>query len=142
MPIVLPDLPTTTVTPDDVRKIIKLNATFTDEIIQEFIDSAHQMVTERISSAPCHTEASLRQVELWLSAHYVSIRADKKSVVKIGDGADTYRKPTVLLKGFDSSYEGQAAVGFDCSRKLLGVGKKAFLFSPFGGGDTPTPVTS
>ena len=141
MTIVLPDLPTTTVTPDDVRKIIKLDATFTDEIIHEFIKGAHQMVEDRIASEPCHTEGSLRQVELWMSAHYTSIRANKKGAVKIGDGMDTYRAPTVLLKGFDSSYEGQTAVGFDCSRKLLGVGKKAFVFVPFGGGDTPTPTT-
>ncbi len=142
MPIELPDLPTGAVTPDEVRKIIELKSSITDTIIQAFIDSAHQMVEDRIASASCHSEESLVKVELWLSAHYLSIRAKEKSAIKIGDGADTYRAPTVLLKNLESSFYGQAALGFDCSGLLIGAGKKKFLFIPAGGGDTPTPVTS
>ena len=123
---------TTPATPDTVRLILETD--LTDPQLQAFIDAAAVIITSSgMDDADCHTDASITQVHIWLSAHLAYARAGAISSEKIGDAAETKRNPGVLLTGIESTYYGQSALNLDCSGILATTGKEAVTFQPFGG---------
>ena len=122
------------VTAAEVKLIIETD--LPDATVDAFIDSATKLVDQYIADATCHGTDSLKQVELWLSAHLLSIRDKALSSEKLGDAQDTQRAPGVLLKGLDSSFWGQMARAFDCSGTLADSGKRGVQVVTFGGAGT------
>lgn len=118
----------------EVKLIIETD--LPDATVDAFIDSATKLVDQYLLDATCHDDDSLEQVELWLSAHLLSIRDKALSSEKLGDAQDTQRAPGVLLKALDSSYWGQMALAFDCSGTLADIGKRGVQFVTFGGAGT------
>ena len=118
----------------EVKLIIETD--LPDATVDAFIASATLLVDQYIEDTTCHDSTSLKQVELWISAHLLSIRDNSRGSEKLGDAQESQRAPGVLLKGLDSSYWGQTALAFDCSGILADIGKRGVQFVTFGGAGT------
>ena len=119
-------------TPADVRLILETD--LTDPELDAFIAAAASIITSSgMDDADCHTDASITQVHIWLSAHLAYVRAGAISSETIGDSQESQRNPGVLLTGLESTYYGQTARNLDCSGILATTGKEAVIFQPFGG---------
>lgn len=119
------------VTITEVRVILSAeeSAKLSDGQIQAAIDTA-TIIVDRLASADCHSAASLKQVELYLSAH-IAVQTSSGGEVteeKIGDASEKRNKS----KDGTTSYL-QTAQMLDCSGRLVDFGKGQVLFVPFGG---------
>ena len=110
------------VTPDEVKCLVG-DVSMTDACMNTLIQCANALVSKDLASQPCHDEESLKCVELFISAHLVALNAHRVSSQKIGDAAETYSRPGVLLQGLHATTYGQSAIDFDCSDVLVNKGK-------------------
>jgi hypothetical protein len=95
-----------------------------------YIIAAHSVIAQNgLAAYPCHDEASLKEVERWLAAHFAATSDQSYSLQKekMGDSEDTYfdRSKGEGLKG--SSF-GQQAILLDCSGVLAILGKRKARF--------------
>lgn len=124
-----------------VKNIIQTD--LTDAQITIHIEAASNLVTARLTGAGL-TDEQLSDVEMYLAAHLISIRA-------IG-GMDEYKVGETQFKAtpsgasspqsLQSTSYGRAALALDTSGKLASAGKQRALFSAHGHvpqtGDTTT----
>lgn len=104
------------VTDTEVKKIIDTTITTTP-----FIRSANLVVTDRLVGQGLSTDM-LKEIELWLAAHFVAIR-DKQFVKrKIGDAEDTYQVGK-LGEGLKATEFGQQVILLDSTGILSRAGK-------------------
>ena len=105
-----------------------------DPTLESCINTANILINEvlDLDSQACHTDDTLAQTELYLSAFLCYTNAAKFSSEKIGDAQEATRNPGVLLKGLDSNWYGQMAKMMDCSGLLGKLGAQKVTFQPFG----------
>lgn len=92
----------TRVTEAEVKDIIDTD--LTEEQIRPFIEAASQLITDTLSGEEYGT-ITLKEIERWLSAHFIAIRDPRVAQEKIGDAAVTYQGKTGL--GLDHTSYGQ-----------------------------------
>ena len=85
-----------------------------------FITTADIIVSENLASAG-YTDARLKQIELWLTAHFVCQWDKRVSSEKIGDASNTYEGKTGM--GLDSSSYGQQVKLLDTQGILANMDK-------------------
>lgn len=117
--------PNARVTAEQVRDLI--STTLTDARVNAMINTAHLVVEQRLSGKG--VEASvLKQIELWLSAHFVSLADPRKKQVKIDEVTVTYATPDSSLEGLRSTTFGQQALALDPTNSLASTAlKKAVM---------------
>lgn len=113
------------VTADEVKAI--LDTTLTDAQLDVFIASANILVDDLLSGASCHTTASLKEMERWISAHFATARELELVSDKIGEAAESYGGT-----GKSSRYWDRASQ-IDCSGLLVNQGNVPFTASFIGG---------
>jgi hypothetical protein len=117
------------VTSELVREIISTE--LTDSQINAFANTAHLVVQENLASKGL-SEARLKQIELYLAAHFLSMRDQRKKQVKAGDVAITYQGETST--GLQATLYGQQAMMLDPSGTLASLSQRKATLSTFGGG--------
>ena len=105
------------VSDDEVKAVIQTNNTTIP-----FIDTANLIVTENLVGLG-HSDGRLKQIELYLAAHFVAITEERGGLVRsaTGDDAETYSDPKG--KGFESTRYGQQAMALDTTGTLAKFGK-------------------
>lgn len=69
--------------------------------------------------------ATLKEIERWLSAHALSMTKEPQvKQEQIGDAAITYQGTIGVGKGFEATYYGQMALSLDVTGKLQSLGKR------------------
>lgn len=89
-----------------------------------FIDNANLFVNNTLSSSGL-TEATLKMIELYVSAHLVGITINDGNVKskRIGESQKTYSTP-IILDGLKLTKYGETALLLDTSATLVSAGKK------------------
>jgi hypothetical protein len=110
------------VTATEVKEII--STSLSDSIVEAFIDAANTVVSEIIGSDTTLSTTQKKEVERWLSAHFLACaREQQPQSEKDGDASITYQGSTGM--GLDSTYYGQTVKIIDTTGKLArSVGKK------------------
>jgi len=117
------------VSEDDVREIIEVSSTL---ILDAFITSANVFITATLGTTL--SEGLLKEIERWMSAHFVAIREKRANSVKIGDAEETYSVKVGM--GLKATQYGQQAILLDTTGVLdkLGERKKTYsmtILNPF-----------
>ena len=107
------------VTSAEVREIIEVDSSLT---LTAFITVANLIVTERLSGQGVGT-TTLKEVERWLSAHFVAIRDPRAKTEKLGDAMATYYGDATG-SGLDATPYGQQAKTIDPTGNLGKAGKR------------------
>ena len=94
------------VTEAEVKEIIDTSLT----PLTPFIDTAHLMVDENLLGSGL-TEAVLTKIELFLSAHLVTLREKQIRIEEFGDSKNEYEGKTGM--GLESSHYGQTVLLLD-----------------------------
>jgi len=116
-------LPDARVNAGQVREII--STSLPDGQINAFINTAHRLVDDRLSNKGM-TAALLGEIELWLAAHFLSMRDQRKKQVKVGDTSVTFQGESGM--GLNATSYGQQAALLDYSGSLAALGlRKATL---------------
>ena len=105
------------VTEQEVRNIFETDITD----LSPFITAANLMVNENLFGQGL-TDATLKEIERWLSAHLATARDPRTSKESMGDASQTYQGDSGL--GLDSSRYGQMVKTLDPTGRLTAVGKK------------------
>jgi len=93
-----------------------------DESIQIFIRSANTLVNTRLSGKGLDEEL-LKEIEMWLSAHFVAAARDRITTSEtIGPASETYAN--VFSEGLKSTPYGQTAINLDPTGELSKLGSK------------------
>ena len=84
-----------------------------------FINTATVVVDENLVDKGLST-ALLKEIELYLAAHYTTIREQQLTSEELGEAKNTYQGKTEM--GLDSSFYGQTAKQLDTSGTLSNIG--------------------
>lgn len=104
------------VTEEEVKAILDTTLTLT-----AFITTANLLVTEELEGSG-YSEARLKQIELYLSAHFACLKDPRLSKQKIGDAEDTYQV-SKLGMGLEGSSYGQQVLALDSNSILANLSK-------------------
>jgi hypothetical protein len=111
------DVPTEArVNVNDVAAIIATE--LTDEQIQAFITTAHQIVVDRVQGQGL-SEDTMTQIEQYLAAHFVSLRDPRVEMEKIGGEYQARYQIGDLGEGLASTVYGQTALALDSTGTLI-----------------------
>lgn len=97
------------VTQEEVAGIIKVNLTKIPDLTP-FIDAANLLVTDECAGSS-YSDARLKQIELWLSAHFYAVRDPRRSS-EAASGVSQSLQSSVSL-GFNVTHYGQQAMLLD-----------------------------
>lgn len=105
------------VTVAEVKAIIDVED---DRDVSPFIELATLLVDENLASAGL-SAARLKQIELYLSAHYTAVTVERGalSVSKLGDALETYKGD--YTQGLNLTRYGQQAITLDTSGTLAAM---------------------
>ncbi len=110
------------VTPEEVRAVID---TVPDSVdLATFIETANLIITEQITDATI-SAARLRQIELYLSAHFVAITRERGGLTSDETGESKAEFSDVYEAGFALTRFGQAAMQLDTSGVLKAINEDA-----------------
>lgn len=118
------------VTATQVKAIIETS--LVDDDVTVFIATANNIVTNRLTDKGLD-DATLEQIELWLSAHLVAIRNPLKRVEEVRDARQEFQYGK-LGEGLRFTAYGQQALTLDTTGTLGTVGGISFYFQAYGGG--------
>jgi len=107
------------VSAENVKDII--DTSLTTGQINAFINSAHAVVASNLVDKGL-SEITLTQIELWLAAHLLSARDQRKKAVKVDDVSVTYQGETG--QGLKSTFYGQQVLNLDTTNTLAALGQK------------------
>lgn len=93
--------------------------------IQPFIDAALLVVNEDLAGKGM-SDARLKQIGIFLSAHYVTLQERQLQSEKYGDATETYQGKTGM--NYQSSHYGQSACSLDTSGALTAAGRGTASF--------------
>lgn len=116
------------ITVDELKEIY--DTELTDAQLTAFIGIASRLVNT-LATDPCHTAASLKDLELFLSAHYASARDQRAADEGIGSGEYRVKYQGQWGMGFDGTSYGQTALQIDCSGTLANLGKRRISFNTY-----------
>jgi len=105
------------VTDQEVRDIFETDISD----LAPFITAANITVNENLSGQGL-TDAALKEIERWLSAHMATARDPRTSKESMGDASETYQGDSGL--GLDSSRYGQMVKTLDPTGRLTSLGKR------------------
>ena len=111
--------PNARVNAEQVSDII--STTLTEAQTNAFINSAHRMVEQTLAEKNL-SEELLTEIEMWLSAHLLSMRDQRKSQVRDGDLQVAYQGKTGM--GLQSTLYGQQVLTLDPTGSLSSLGQK------------------
>jgi len=94
-----------------------------------FITTANLIVTDKLAGEG-FTDAHLKEIEKYLSAHFASLMDPRIAQEKIGEVAVTYEGKTGL--GLDGTKYGQTVKMLDTTGILASMGKRQALFDTLG----------
>lgn len=108
------------VTDSEVKEII---VTTTDT--SPFITTATLIVDEELLGQG-YSAARLKQIELYLAAHYTALTVERGGISKqeVGDGSESYQKISSRFNGLSTTRFGQQAIMLDSSGILGGLSNK------------------
>jgi hypothetical protein len=107
----------------EVKDIIDTD--LTEAQINAFIRSANLMVTNRLTSLIVSADL-LKDIELWLSAHFVAIRDPRQKSVSIGSASTSFHGNSGM--GLDFTPYGQQVKLLDYTGELSKGGLKRATF--------------
>lgn len=105
------------VTDTEVKEIIE-----TDLNTNPFINTANVMVNKYLVGQECMDAATLKEVELYLAAHFTTMRERQLESEKVSRATDKYLGKADM--GLDFSQYGQTAMLLDCSGKLASLNQR------------------
>ena len=108
------------VTGAEVKEIF-LYTVLSDAEMEAFITPANLIVTEHLGESDL-SDAYLKEIERWLSAHFAAVYDKRRSAEKLGDASDTFDGKTGL--GLDYTSYGQQVKILDPTGTLAGIGKQ------------------
>ena len=100
----------------EVKEIISTELTAED--VTPFLNSANNVVTDDLSDEG-YTATRLKNIEMWLAAHFVAIRDPQMSKEKYGDGEHTFQGKTGM--GLEATLFGQQVMLFDTNGVLKAI---------------------
>ncbi len=109
-----------------------------------FIAAANGLVTELCSDSD-YTSTRLVQIELWLSAHFYTVRDMRAEMEKAGSVTQKLQSKVDL--GFDTSHYGQMAMRLDTDGNLAALneriksGKRGTVVVTWLGTEDPTDIS-
>jgi hypothetical protein len=106
------------VTAEQVMEII--STSLTEDQVNAFINMANTVVDERLIDQNLGSDL-LMQIELLLSAHFVSLRDPRAQQEKVDEYSVTYQGSTG--EGLKASIYGQQAIALDTSGTLANLAK-------------------
>ena len=110
------------VTPQEVRAVID---TVPDSVdLATFIETADLIVAEQVTDTTI-TAARLKQIELYLTAHFVAISRERGGLVADDTGESKAEFSDVYEAGFALTRFGQAAMQLDTSGVLKAINEDA-----------------
>lgn len=112
------------VTVDEVKEIIETS--LENYEVVPFITVANLIVTDQLSSSSL-SDAILKEIERWLSAHFISIRDPRITKVVFDDVEETYQGQTGY--GLQSTTYGQQVMLLDSTGTFTNLGKKKVSFT-------------
>jgi hypothetical protein len=112
----------------EVLAIMDLGSGVTD--VDAFIAGATLVVTERLGEKGLSDDL-LKEIERWLSAHFVSINLPKIMEEKIGGASQKYEGIVFIgsKKGLDTTRYGQQVLVLDSTGTMSNIGKVAASIS-------------
>lgn len=86
-----------------------------------FITTANLIVTEELGTSTL-SDARLKQIELYLAAHFATLRDPQVKSEKVGDASVTYAVDS-KGKGLETTAYGQTALALDTTGTLMNIDK-------------------
>lgn len=111
--------PNARVTAEQVMEII--STTLSEAQVNAFINTAHLVVQTRLANKGLDP-ALLTEIELWLAAHFVSMRDPRKKAVRANNISITYQGEFGV--GLHATSYGQQAMALDPTGTLANAGLK------------------
>lgn len=109
------------VTASEVKAIMDIE--LTDAAVDIFIGIANPIVTDNLDTATTLTDAQLKEIERWLTAHLISVTKERRGKAeKLGEASITYQG--IFGVGLKATEYGQMLEVLDTSGTLAGLGKK------------------
>lgn len=103
------------VTMSEVREII--DTSLSDAGVSSCITAANSLIASKADMTSLLSEDTLTQIELWLSAHYVSVADPRVSEERTRETSVKYVQPSAGTGLGGSSY-GQTAIALDSTLSL------------------------
>lgn len=103
------------VTDEQVKKVIETDL----EDITLFMETAEMIVDEQLTGKGL-SDDRLAKIELYLSAHFVTLRERQLKSEKFGDASETYQGETGM--NLKASFYGQTALSLDTTGSLTNLG--------------------
>lgn len=113
---------------DEVEEILEADADPGEGLVAACIAAAHEMMEEVFEDETGISTGLLKEIERWLSAHFVMVRERRKSSEKLGEASIAYDGNVGTGKmGLELTPYGQQAIALDTTGRLTatGVGKRA-----------------
>lgn len=103
----------------DIKDIIELD-TLTDSQITAFMNDANQIVDNRLDGHT--TDANLKLIEKWLSAHLCAMREQRVNRERVGPVTQEYEGGE-YGRGLESTRYGQQAIALDPTGRLEAISR-------------------
>jgi hypothetical protein len=117
------------VTTDEVNDIMTDSVSPSKDLTPH-IETANLMVTEDLVGQGL-SDARLKLIEKWLSAHFAAIDVEKGGLTRIrtGDASEGYTAPTRMGKGLEMTRYGQQVMMLDTTGILRSHGEMKARFT-------------
>ena len=109
----------------EVRDIVDTDLLVsTTEDLTAFITAANLIVTSKLGGETSISAEEAKEIERWLSAHFVAIRSPGLRSQKLGDGQAVYQIG-YLGRGLEATRYGQQVMLLDTTGILARLGKRS-----------------
>ena len=112
-----------TVTATEVKDLT--GSSLADAVVDSFITASAQIVTDRLADGSGFTDAKLKQIHLFLSAHLVTVNRERQALEEKVDPA-SIKYSDIFGSGLQSTTYGQTALSLDTS----GLLQQAYMKRP------------
>ncbi len=124
------DSSTHRVSDEDVRSIIDIDDSIAT--LQPFISVANMLVTEKLTGY--FEDSRLKEIERWLSAHFIAIRDPRIVRESIDNTSQAYfvQNKSKNVVGLDTTPYGKQVLILDTTGRLSELGLRTAVFSAMG----------
>ena len=109
------------VTPTEVKQI--LDTTLDDTTIETYITSADGLVNQVLGTDTTLTDASLKSIELFLTAHLIASTREQQ-IIKAEAGGASVTYQGITGKGLEATFYGQQVLILDVTGKFKQLASK------------------
>lgn len=111
----------TRTSPSKVKQIME-STDLTDPVIQGYIDTANDLITDQLGSSGL-SDTRLENIEKWLTAHMIAVTQERTTVKEqVGEARVEYA--AVFGEGLKASPYGQMVQTLDTTGAFASLGKK------------------